>query len=94
MTFAIRDPRILVIAEALAHAAHEADQEDLDLGLHAYAEVAVRALDEWLLGMAKEAKRKNAPPPRIYGFKWCDCTEFIHATLGEPPPPERPARDN
>lgn len=93
-TFSFRDPRINVVASALADAAHQADQEDLQLGLTAYAEIAVRALDNWLIDNARESRTRGLPAPRIYGMKFCDCTELVAQIMDKPTPPERPARDN
>lgn len=89
----MNDPRVGIVALALRDAAHEADKEELNLGLAAYAEVAIHALDKWLMEQAIEARRLGLPMPRLGGMKFCDCTILVNEIM-KPTPKERPDRDN
>lgn len=89
---AMNDPRINVVAAAIHDAAHEADKEQLQLGLNAYAQVAVQALDRWLMEEAMKARTLGLPMPRLGGMKFCDCTILVNELM-KPTQTERPDLD-
>lgn len=94
MTTHIHDPRVMIVATALSERQLEDSARDHYTGSMELAEVAIRTLDAWLHAQFVEARRNGLPNPRLYGHRFCDCTELVNEIMRPKPQTERPDRDN
>lgn len=77
----ITDPRVAIVKNAMLNRHQESMQEDVNPGLEEYAEVAIAALDAWLIKGFHDAMANGYERPRLYGHKFCNCTELVNEIM-------------
>lgn len=77
----LHDPRVLVVANAISQRIEDDLMEDMTTGSVELAEVAIDVLDRWLIERYHEARRAGLPNPRLYGHKFCDCSELVNRII-------------
>lgn len=75
------DPRIEIVRQAMLARHEESMKEDLTPGLDEYAAIAIAALDTWLIKQFYEGRAKGYDTPRLWGLKFCDCTQLVNEIM-------------